>query len=86
MGSISSRPSVPSTQVVYVPAPATSQTPLSSTQAEEDTPSDEELAAESRRENLLRRNRGRFGTILSGFRGVFTQAGNASGRKTLLGE
>ncbi|MEM6781026.1 MAG: hypothetical protein AAF569_04100 [Pseudomonadota bacterium] len=86
MGSLSSRPYVPSQpQIVYVPAPSQPAT-IEQTQNEEAAPSDEELASEVRQENLLRRSRGRFGTILSGFRGVFTDQGNTDGRKTLLGE
>lgn len=85
MGSISSRPPAPTTRVVYVQQPATT-TPSVSSASEQDTgPSQEEVAAQSRRENLLRRSRGRFGTVLSGFRGVFTSQGNSTG-KTLLGE
>lgn len=49
---------------------------------------DSEIEAEARTENLLRRSRGRFGTVLTGFRGFLNASDNnqSSGRKTLLGE
>ena len=84
MGSISSRPKTPEPQVVYVPA--TSSTPTVSTSTDDDsTPTTEERARETRTQNLLQRNRGRFGTILNGFRGVLSTS-SSSQRKTLLGE
>lgn len=47
-------------------------------------------AAQLRQENLLQRSRGRFGTILTGFRGLLDTSDNANAsrtpRKTLLGE
>jgi hypothetical protein len=49
-------------------------------------PDPEETAAEQRRENLLRRNRGRFGTIQTSFRGLLGLATQGGQRKTLLGE
>lgn len=69
-------------QVVYVqsPAPAPAPAPLS-----EPGKSEEEIAADLRRENLLSRNRSRFGTVLTGFRG-FLSPDNGNTRKTLLGE
>ena len=94
MGSITSRPSVPTQpQIVYVPAPAVktatqSQTVSNTAQDEteqDNTQSDSQIASEVRRENLLRRDRGRLGTILSGFRGFFTSS-ESNTRKTLLGE
>lgn len=44
------------------------------------------LSSEARSENLLRRGRGRFGTILTGFQGVLTNNESQKKRKTLLGE
>jgi hypothetical protein len=44
------------------------------------------LGSEARSENLLRRGRGRFGTILTGFQGVLTNNESQKKRKTLLGE
>lgn len=92
MGSISSAPRAPAQpQIVYVPAPAPSTTttsPNTSSQTDDETntPSDEEVAAEVRQQNLLQRSRGRLGTILTGFRGIFTSPSENSSRKTLLGE
>lgn len=43
--------------------------------------------SKQRSDNLLRRQRGRFGTVLTGFRGVLSQKSDSSNsRKTLLGE
>lgn len=63
---------------------------------EDTTPSEEDIAKQAqeetgkrRAENLLRRSRGRFGTILTGFRGILEGNDNPTGgqgRKTLLGE
>ena len=44
------------------------------------------LNSEARSENLLRRGRGRYGTILTGFQGVLTNNESQKKRKTLLGE
>ena len=93
MGSITSRPKAPaSPQIVYVPSPAPtpSVSQDSADQGSSNTPStpvqtEEEIVREVRTQNLLRRDRGRFGTILSGFRG-FLNSGSNSGGKQLLGE
>ena len=84
MGSMTSTPKVPprttQQQVVYVPAPV---------QTANVTPAPElvqEAAAESRATSLLARDRGRFGTILTGFRGFLGTKDNGVQRKTLLGE
>lgn len=50
------------------------------------TPTPEEQAADARRKNLLGRDRGRYGTIRTGFRGLMTLASSFGTRKTLLGE
>ncbi len=101
MGSISSRPkapSIPQPQIVYVPAPQPAASPApakpsspapdpqaSSDGASAKTP--DEAASETRAKSLLKRERSRFGTVLTCFRGLLGQANNdASARKTLLGE
>lgn len=93
MGSISSRPAVPSQpQVVYVPAPAstpttTASTSTSSSSSETASSQNEGLSAsEARTAGLLQRDRSRFGTITTGFRGLLSQITNGNQRKTLLGE
>ena len=43
------------------------------------------VTSEERKESLLRRTRGRLGTIFTGFKG-FLSEGEQSTRKTLLGE
>lgn len=88
MGSLASRPTVPSQpQVVYVPQPAaTATTTAATTSTTVAEPSAEETNAAARRQSLLGRSRSRFGTVLTGFRGVLGTSQSANQRKTLLGE
>ena len=90
MGSLISKPkSPPSPQVVYVPAPKPVADTITAdtSSAETETPkTDDEIQAEAREQNLLRRTRGRLGTILTGFRGILSPASAAPARKSLLGE
>jgi len=88
MGSMNKRPKAPPVQqVVYtVPAPQPSSGHTSSEDASKPEISEEEQASENRRQNLLRRNRGRLGTVLTGFRGVLTSSSANPQQKTLLGE
>ena len=92
MGSLSSRPKVPSTpQIVYVQQPiTTTTTPSSPTQnsganasGSNNVPST--VLSEVRAGNLLRRDRGRTGTIQTSYRGLL-EANTTSQKKTLLGE
>lgn len=80
MGNITDRPKAPAPQVVYVPQ--YTYVPSGDGEEEADTGA---AVAEQRRQSLLSRNRSRLGTILTGFRGVLTPAGDDQ-RKTLLGE
>lgn len=81
MGSLNSRPRAPQPPpVVYIP-PVTPQP----TSPPPTGPTPEETRAEQRTQNLLRRSRGRFGTIETSFRGLLG-LGSGQGRKTLLGE
>lgn len=79
MGSLSSRPKAPSqSQVVYyTPTPSAPQN---------STPDPGAEVAEARKNNLLQRNRGRFSTIQTSFRGLLSVADANAQRKTLLGE
>jgi hypothetical protein len=97
MGSLSSRPQVPSQpQIVYIPAPVYVPSPSSPssspstpapTGSSPSTPTPEENAESNRKASLLQRSRGRFGTVQTSFRGLLDLAGNAlNNRKTLLGE
>lgn len=82
MGSINSRLKAPPVQQYTAPA---YQDPVSTPTAER---TEEEVATEARQQSLLRRSRGKFGTILTSFRG-FLDAKNTNdtpNRKTLLGE
>ena len=55
--------------------------------AQENTAPSEEQQREVRTQNLLSRNRGRYGTITTSFRGLLNSAQQDNGqRKTLLGE
>ncbi len=99
MGSLATRPKIPtpSPQIVYVPAPTVTSTTKQNTNAGTssgagnasggDTGSNQGLTAgASTPLSLLDRTRGRFGTITTSFRGLLGNTENASGRKTLLGE
>lgn len=96
MGSLSSRPKVPANtapQVVFVPSSTNTGTVASSvsSQSTGDTGSaaegnDAGNSAESRTESLLRRNRGRLGTVLTGLSGVLNPVRSEGQKKTLLGE
>ncbi len=84
MGALTKRPKTiplqqPVTPIQYVLPPATPS---------ENVKSDETIKEESRTESLLRRSRGRFGTILTGFRGFLSSPDQPEekGPKTLLGE
>lgn len=90
MGSISSKPKAPVQtvvqRVVYAPAPAVSTPPPPSSSPPSETPDTPSDPSEARAESLLRRDRGRFGTVLTSFRGLLSPANPTGGRKTLLGE
>lgn len=85
MGRIS-YPTVSQSQPVYYTTPVSPSTESDSSSEPEKT--DEEIQAEGRTEGLLRRSRGRLGTILTGFTGFLNSIsqGEEKRRKTLLGE
>lgn len=76
MGSLGSKP----------PPPPPPYVPPYTPPAEPPPPDPEATAAENRRAGLLRRNRGRFGTVQTSFRGLLGLAADGGQRKTLLGE
>lgn len=94
MGSLSSRPKTP--QVTYVvqsvptsSSATTSDSSASATSTTTEATESTEVAAEVREDDLLRRQRGRSGTVLTSFRGLESAAdagADSAGRKTLLGE
>ncbi|PZQ48703.1 MAG: hypothetical protein DI551_01060 [Micavibrio aeruginosavorus] len=91
MGDITGRPKAPKQQVVYVPQYVytnTTTTPTTGTTTGTTTTPDTttETPEKTREQNLLSRSRSRVGTILTGFRGILSQADSATQRKTLLGE
>ena len=89
MGSLASRPKVPQVRTVVVQQPVPqSQTPVKTATPSVDQPArtDDQIASDVRTDDLLRRSRGRSGTILTSFRGLQGASEQADGRKTLLGE
>ncbi len=86
MGLLTPSPKAPRVQTIVQRVPVVVEdTKLSDTQIETQA----RVETEKRREeNLLRRSRGRFGTILTGFRGILENKSNGEGqgRRTLLGE
>lgn len=83
MGSLSSTPSAaPQIPVVNTIAPTSTVTTVVETPEIDSA----EQAADARRASLLQRDRSRFGTVLTGFRGLLSQNTNDTQRKTLLGE
>lgn len=90
MGSMKKRPTAPPVQrVTYVvQQPVYTESSFSGSDGEADVPelSEEQQEAQRRSENLLRRTRGRLGTVLTGFRGILSPSENSGQRKTLLGE
>jgi len=91
MGSITKKPTAPTTIVRTIPAskPVISTASITQTVTPlEPVKTDSEIARESRTQSLLSRSRGRLGTVLTGFRGFLSQTadGFETKRKTLLGE
>ncbi|MAZ76279.1 MAG: hypothetical protein CMH31_03140 [Micavibrio sp.] len=84
MGSLTKRPKIPKqvppVKTIYVNNPTSPEVTAVSTEA-----SEAQVTSEERKESLLRRTRGRLGTIFTGFKG-FLSEGEQSTRKTLLGE
>lgn len=86
MGSLSSRPSVPTTTQA---APAPVVQPPVTTAVEESAAGDttDVDTQEARTQSLLQRNRSRLGTIQTSFRGLLGGSNNdETTRKRLLGE
>ena len=93
MGSLTSGPSIPTPQpkIVYVPQTVSSTTSTSTssdTSSNTDTSSTDgaTTASDISEKSLLSRDRSRFGTVQTSFRGLLGLADNAAQRKTLLGE
>ena len=82
MGSITSRPKIPTTPVIATPTLPTTPTPDPTVPTEA---SPEEIA-KARVENILRRSRSALGTVYTSFRGILSGNGTAPQRKSLLGE
>lgn len=87
------------TKIIYVTSPSATDTTSaasssSTSSASTDTaatdtasaPSEDEAQAAARVQGLLQRNRGIFGTVLTGFKGLLSPSDAVPHRKTLLGE
>ena len=90
MGSLASRPKVPSNpqpQIVYMTQPAYTPNSSPSTPTNnEGGAGDETTSAKARENSLLTRDRSRYGTVTTSFRGLLNLAANGGQKKTLLGE
>lgn len=89
MGSLTSGPSIPTSQIVQASAPvSTVSTSLSAQTTTDPAPSREAQASAQREQTLLSRNRSRLGTVVNGFTGFLStrNASDRAARKTLLGE
>ena len=100
MGKIFNPPKAPKIQYVRIPEPVTPARPVTNPVANptappsnstSEVPTEEEeqrISSQLRESSLLRRSRGRFGTISTSFRGFLNDAfdGKGDARKTLLGE
>ena len=86
MGSITSKPKAPT--VITVPAAPVVTTPIVTATESTNTQTDDEVRSEARESSLLRRSRGRLGTIATSFRGLLVNDNDTSTTqpKTLLGE
>lgn len=85
MGSLTSRPQLPSVQQPQ--AQAVQQTSdVSADTSTQDAAAADASASSVRTQNLLQRSRGRLGTINTSFRGLLGVRSNDTSRKTLLGE
>ena len=85
MGGLISGPSRPAPAPIVVQQAA----PISDPVVETDSSADETTNVnvdEQREENLLQRDRGRFGTVRTGFSGLLGLADTSGQRKSLLGE
>lgn len=81
MGSMTSRPKIPTAAAVATPlVDVTTAIPTSPTGA-----SPEEVA-KTRVENILRRSRSMLGNVLTSYRGLLNENSNSPQRKSLLGE
>ncbi len=85
MGGVKSKPKAPELASIVTQPSAPPVQALSNTSAPV-TPTAEQIADEARKSGLLARDRSRFGTVLTSFRGLMMQGSNTSQRKTLLGE
>lgn len=90
MGSLTSTPKIPEQRVVTaVPAAAATEVSTQIEQPSTGLSASERTALESegRTQSLLARNRSRFGTIATSFRGFLNEINQGQdARKTLLGE
>jgi len=86
MAGLTKRPKIPKQPTQIVKYVSASSSDVTNTQeSASDTSSTEDTSKDVREESLLRRSRGRLGTIFTGFRGLLGEAKDTP-RKSLLGE
>ena len=85
MGTITKRPKLPRLQASSASTPSVA---VAVPDTEPVGKTEEQRAEDARTQSLLRRSRGRFGTILTGFNGFLNSENSSENepRKTLLGE
>lgn len=84
MGSLFKSPKIPEPQPVRYVVPT--QTSAVTSTPSEPVKTESEVQTEARQQSLLRRNRGRLGTIITSFTGFLSPSETDNRRKTLLGE
>lgn len=82
MGSVTSRPKIPTVSSPAAATPITTS-PIDTPTPVEPTP---EEIAKTRAENILRRSRSALGTVYTSFRGILSGTETGPHRKSLLGE
>jgi len=81
MGSLFSSPKSPQVRPYITPLPVNMREKV------EPAKTEKEISSDMRKQNLLRRTRGKTGTVLTSFSGYFdTQDTNEESKKILLGE
>lgn len=83
MGSLFKTPKAPPALSAPSPVAVSTTAPSASVSADQ---TDTDIRNEAREQSLLRRNRGRFGTVNTGFTGFLGRIDSGDSRKTLLGE
>lgn len=86
MGSITSRPKIPTAAVTTAAVVTPQTTESSSAVTTSPTVASPDEVAKSRVETVLRRSRSVLGNVLTSYRGLLNENSTAPHRKSLLGE